>query len=118
MTIRSGPPGVPRLWGREAECAVLDDVLASVRRGESRSLLLLGEAGIGKTALLSISSRRSAGTVGSRAGIALARRAAVPVQTQGGGVVCELPTAGSDDRLHEVLHRLAGVVVARCGEHG
>ncbi|MGZ4200893.1 MAG: AAA family ATPase [Thermoleophilaceae bacterium] len=38
--------------GRAAECAVLDALLEDVRRGESRSLVLRGEAGIGKTALL------------------------------------------------------------------
>jgi len=40
------------LRGRARECAVLDALLADVRRGESRSLLVRGEAGIGKTALL------------------------------------------------------------------
>jgi DNA-binding CsgD family transcriptional regulator len=40
------------LRGRSSECAVLDELLAAVRRGESRSLVLRGEAGIGKTALL------------------------------------------------------------------
>ena len=35
-----------------SECALLDDLVAAVRRGESRSLVLRGEAGIGKTALL------------------------------------------------------------------
>jgi DNA-binding CsgD family transcriptional regulator len=41
-----------RLLGRDDECAVLDRLLRDIRRGESRSLLLRGEAGIGKTALL------------------------------------------------------------------
>ena len=40
------------LLGRADECALLDALLADVRRGESRSLVLRGEAGIGKTALL------------------------------------------------------------------
>ncbi len=46
-------PGVlSDLLGRGDECAVLDGLLDDVRRGESRSLVLRGEAGIGKTALL------------------------------------------------------------------
>ena len=40
------------LLGRTDECAVLDGLIDAVRRGESRSLVLRGEAGIGKTALL------------------------------------------------------------------
>src|SRR3954471_3515868 len=40
------------LRGRASECALLDDVLSAIRRGESQSLVLRGEAGIGKTALL------------------------------------------------------------------
>lgn len=38
--------------GRHDECGLLDGVVRSIRRGESRSLVLSGEAGIGKTALL------------------------------------------------------------------
>jgi DNA-binding CsgD family transcriptional regulator/tetratricopeptide (TPR) repeat protein len=45
-------PGRTRLWGREQECTLLDELVSSIRRGESRSLVLRGEAGIGKTALL------------------------------------------------------------------
>jgi DNA-binding CsgD family transcriptional regulator len=40
------------LRGRRHECGVLDGLLADVRRGQSRSLVLRGEAGIGKSALL------------------------------------------------------------------
>jgi DNA-binding CsgD family transcriptional regulator/tetratricopeptide (TPR) repeat protein len=47
-----GPGSRPRLRGRARECALLDDVLSAIGRGESRSLVLRGEAGIGKTALL------------------------------------------------------------------
>ncbi len=41
-----------RLVGRGDECALLDELIDDIRRGESRSLVLRGEAGIGKTALL------------------------------------------------------------------
>lgn len=41
-----------RLVGRQAERAVLDRLLADVRGGESRSLMVRGEAGVGKSALL------------------------------------------------------------------
>jgi predicted ATPase len=47
-----GPGRHPALRGRARECALLDDLVVAVRRGESRSLVLRGEAGIGKTALL------------------------------------------------------------------
>ena len=40
------------LRGRADECALLDDIVSSIRQGESRSLVIRGEAGIGKTALL------------------------------------------------------------------
>jgi hypothetical protein len=38
--------------GRDAECAALDVLLDAARRGESRALVLRGEPGVGKTALL------------------------------------------------------------------
>ena len=39
------------LRGRDAECAMLDGLLETVRRGESRALVVRGEPGVGKTAL-------------------------------------------------------------------
>ncbi|MFI6058333.1 ATP-binding protein [Streptomyces sp. NPDC051286] len=40
------------LLGRREECAALDKVVADVRAGTSRVLVLRGEAGVGKSALL------------------------------------------------------------------
>src|SRR5271166_4715769 len=44
-------PGL-RLRGRETECQALDRVLAGARAGNSQILVVRGEAGMGKTALL------------------------------------------------------------------
>jgi DNA-binding CsgD family transcriptional regulator len=44
--------GATPLRGRGKECAALDDLVSAIRRGESQALVLRGEAGIGKTALL------------------------------------------------------------------
>src|SRR5215471_13369297 len=41
-----------RLLGRGSECAALDQLVANVRAGLSRALVLRGEAGVGKSALL------------------------------------------------------------------
>src|SRR3954464_5667629 len=48
------PSPIPqrRLLGRRSECQTLDRLLEAVRSGESRALVLRGEPGVGKTALL------------------------------------------------------------------
>src|SRR4051795_12964833 len=48
---RAGPEGL-MLHGRQEECAVLDGLLERARAGQSGVLLVRGEAGVGKTALL------------------------------------------------------------------
>ena len=40
------------LLGRGSECADLDGLLEAVRAGESRTLVVHGEPGVGKSALL------------------------------------------------------------------
>lgn len=43
--MTSGDPG-PRLRGRRGECEALDRLVASVRAGQSRVLVVRGEAGV------------------------------------------------------------------------
>src|SRR4051794_281146 len=48
----SSGSAVTPVRGRARECALLDGLIAAIRQSESRALMLRGEAGIGKTALL------------------------------------------------------------------
>jgi len=49
---QSARGGATGLRGRRTECAALDALLVAVREGQSRALVVRGEAGVGKTALL------------------------------------------------------------------
>ena len=49
------------LRGRRTELAALDRLLAEVRAGQSRVLVLHGEAGVGKTALLDYLQEQASG---------------------------------------------------------
>jgi hypothetical protein len=51
-TSMSNPYRGPELRGRRSECASLDRLLEDVRGGQSRVLVLRGDAGVEKTALL------------------------------------------------------------------
>ena len=51
----------PRLRGRRSECEALDRLLVDVRAGQSQALVLRGEAGVGKTALLRYLMDRASG---------------------------------------------------------
>jgi DNA-binding CsgD family transcriptional regulator len=81
------------LQGRESECAQLDGVTTAIQHGESRSLVLRGEAGIGKTALLQY-------LIASAAGITVLRAAGVESEM-------ELPFAS--------LHQLCGPLLDGLG---
>jgi DNA-binding CsgD family transcriptional regulator len=63
----SPPVSARRLLGRRSECAALDRVAASVRAGPSRALVLRGEAGVGKSALLEYLAQRASGVGIARA---------------------------------------------------
>src|SRR4029077_12735369 len=56
------------LRGRRGECAVLDRLIDAVRRGAGRALVLRGDPGVGKTALLEYVVERASGCRGERAG--------------------------------------------------
>ncbi|HEU4946724.1 MAG TPA: AAA family ATPase [Kribbella sp.] len=72
------------LRGRRTECAVLDRLVTEVRSGRGRALLIRGEAGVGKSALLDYA-------VGHSTGCRVARAAGVESEM-------ELPFAG----LHQL----------------
>ncbi|RSM58342.1 LuxR family transcriptional regulator [Actinoplanes sp. ATCC 53533] len=55
------------LRGRAKECAVLDRMVAEVRSGQGQALLIRGDAGVGKSALLDYVVERSTGCGVARA---------------------------------------------------
>jgi DNA-binding CsgD family transcriptional regulator len=55
------------LKGRRGECGVLDELLGAVRAGASRALVMRGEPGVGKTALLDYLVEQAAGCQVARA---------------------------------------------------
>jgi DNA-binding CsgD family transcriptional regulator len=57
----------PTLLGREAEIAAIDELITRVRDGRGGALVLRGEPGVGKTALLDAFAERAEGTTVLRA---------------------------------------------------
>src|SRR5215813_7356298 len=70
------PPG-DGLPGRHTVCRALDQLLEDVRAGQSRVLILRGEAGAGKSTLLEYLAARA-----SESGCRVARAAGVPSETE------------------------------------
>src|ERR1700751_3677770 len=60
VSTRANPPGV-RLHGRRGECNALDRLIDGARAGQSGGLVLSGEAGVGKTALLEYAIESASG---------------------------------------------------------
>jgi len=85
-----GPAG--ELLGRRRECDVLERLLEAVGAGESRALVVRGEPGAGKTALLDY-------LVEQASGCRVARVAGVEAEM-------ELPFAGVHQLCAPMLHRL------------
>jgi DNA-binding CsgD family transcriptional regulator len=80
------------LRGRRIECETLDRLMSAVRAGESRTLVLRGEPGVGKTALLDY-------MVDAAAGVRVARAAGVQSEM-------ELAFAGLHQLCAPMLDRL------------
>ncbi|HEV3283279.1 MAG TPA: AAA family ATPase [Solirubrobacteraceae bacterium] len=89
------------LLGRRDECDVLDRLLEAVRDGESRVLLIRGEPGVGKSALLEYLVSRASGCRVERA---------AGVQSE-----IELPFAGLHQLCAPMLDRLDGLPVPQRG---
>ena len=97
MATGSRPRGRPaQLKGRRSECDLLDRLIEAVRAGESRVLVVHGEPGVGKTALLDYLAGRAQGCRVARA---------VGVQSE-----MELAFAG----LHQLLRADAGSRSSAC----
>ena len=85
----------PAFVGRASEREVLDGLLTRVRGGESAVLVIRGEAGIGKTALLRYAARQASGF-----------RVA---EVTGVEAEMELPLAGAHQLCAAMLDRLDGL---------
>src|SRR5258707_11022795 len=67
MTVDFPVLGGAQLTGRLSECEMLDRLIEAVRAGESRALVIRGEPGIGKTALLDYAAGHASGCLVARA---------------------------------------------------
>ena len=88
---------MPTLLNRETERAVLDDLLADLRSGRGRALVVRGEAGVGKSALLEY-------VTGAAADMRVARAAGVESEM-------ELAFAGLHLLCAPLLDQLEGLPV-------
>jgi hypothetical protein len=83
------------LVGRDAECGRLDRLLAATREGDSAALVIEGEPGIGKSALLEYARERATGMQ--------------VLTARGVESEAELPFAGLSQLLTGVLDQLAAI---------
>jgi DNA-binding CsgD family transcriptional regulator len=63
MSVSGAAPqdGKPVLYGRDGHLAVIDRLLEGMRSGQAGALVLVGEAGVGKTTLLDAAEEKAAG---------------------------------------------------------
>src|SRR5262245_35711734 len=87
------------LYGRHQECAAVDRLLRAAREGHSGVLVLLGEAGVGKSALLAYAADAACG-------MTVLRAAGVEAEV-------ELPFAALHQLLRPLLSRLGHLPAAQ-----
>ncbi|MFC7879796.1 AAA family ATPase [Isoptericola sp. NPDC057391] len=109
------------LLGRDAEVATIDRLLAGARLGEAGRLVLLGEPGVGKSALL----QHTATVLGARHPGTTAPTAARVLRATGTVAESEIPFAGLSqlfagclDRLDELPARQAGALTSALAAGG
>jgi DNA-binding CsgD family transcriptional regulator len=95
MAAGQSAPGGLRLRGRRDECAALDGLLRGARTGRSGVLVVRGEAGVGKTALLDYA-------IGSASGMLVVRASGVESEV-------ELAFAALHQLCAPLLNRLEGL---------
>lgn len=83
------------LYGRERECAQIEELLSAGRERHSQALVVRGEAGIGKSALLEFAAQQATG-------LQILRTAGIETESQ-------LPFAGVHSLLLPVLDRSAAI---------
>jgi predicted ATPase len=87
------------LYGRDAEIAAIEALLASARAGEGRALALRGEAGVGKSALLDLAASLAGSSAGSGAAMRVLRASGIEGES-------DLAFAA----LHQLLHPVIGLL--------
>src|SRR6266511_2965676 len=89
------------LLGRDAETALVDDLLAAARTGQSSALIVLGEPGVGKSALLEYAASEA--------------RDMHVLRARGMESESELAFSGLSDHLRPLLAKLRRIPRAQAG---
>src|SRR6185437_2929605 len=94
--VAGGRPTISAvLYGRERECAQVNDLIAGARERQSRAMVVRGDAGIGKSALLAYAAQQATG-------LQILRAAGIETESQ-------LPFAAVHNLLLPVLGRGAAI---------
>jgi DNA-binding CsgD family transcriptional regulator len=111
---------MPAVAGRDVELTSLGEVLGDLRTGRGRAVLVEGEAGIGKSSLVSTALAAGAGRTRVLAGVCdeLTQRFPLSVVRQTLGRALSVPpkAVGGDDPVQAAVEELLGAVQGLCAE--